>query len=342
MKKLLAFLLCAVFALGLFAGCSGDDASSNGSNTDKTTSVSADMFSKETITFAENGSSKYRIVRPEDDATNAGAQYIFKQLKKITGSNVRTVSDKENGTDMYEIIVGNCDREETRLAKAYLEQKVAGRYNDFIVCTIGKKIVVYGQSIEANTEAAKYLIENYAKKGTVEGGIFHTHAETGDFESITVNGVEVGKFELVRTHTNFSYLTELEVQKLVESVLSKTGFKMDILHDTKTADRPAQYEVIIGDTTREGVEKITDYDTYKITVKGTRVYINGGSPHALALGVSEFNKMLKGQLKPPNGNSQHGQCKVHCRQHCIGGHSFGFVLHKKTPFAAVATKEVIH
>ncbi len=296
MKKLLAFLLCTVFALGLFAGCSGDDASSNGSNTDKTTSVSADMFSKETITFAENGGSKYRIVRPEDDATNAGAQYIFKQLKNLIGSNVRTVSDKENGTDMYEIIVGECDREETRLAKAYLEQEVGGRYNDFIVCAIGKKIVVYGQSTAANTEAAKYFVENYAKKGTVEGGILYTFAQTGDFESITVNGVEVGKFELVRTHSNFSYLTELEVQKLVENVFSKTGFKMDILHDTKTADRPAQYEVIIGDTTREGVESITDYDTYKIAVKGTKVYINGGSPHALALGVSEFNKMLKGQL----------------------------------------------
>lgn len=296
MKKLLAFLLCVVFALGLFAGCGGDDTSSNGSNADGTTSVSADMFSKETITFTENGGSKYRIVRPENDVTNAGAQYIFKQLKNLTGSSVRTVSDMEDGADVYEIIVGECDREETRLAKAYLEQNVAGRYNDFIVCAIGKKIVVYGQSAEANTEAAKYLIENYAKKGTVEGGILYTHAETGNFESITVNGVEVGKFELVRTHYNFSYLTELEVQKLTENVLSKTGFKMDVLHDTKTADRPAQYEVIIGDTTREGVEKITDYDTYKITVKGTKVYINGGSPHALALGVSEFNNMLKGQL----------------------------------------------
>jgi hypothetical protein len=113
------------------------------------------------------------------------------------------------------------------------------------------------EATDGFTEAAKYFIENYAKKGTVEGGILYTHAETGNFESITVNGVEVGKFELVRTHYNFSYLTELEVQKLVESVLSKTGFKMDVLHDTKTADRPAQYEVIIGDTTREGVEKIT-------------------------------------------------------------------------------------
>ena len=120
MKKYLAFLLCAVFALGLFAGCGGDGTAS-GTDSDKTVSVSDDMFSKETVTFTENGGSKYRIVRPDAEATNAGAQYIFKQLKKITGSNVRTVSDKENGTDMYEIIVGNCDREETRLAKAYLE-----------------------------------------------------------------------------------------------------------------------------------------------------------------------------------------------------------------------------
>lgn len=294
MKRHIAFLLCLIFALGLFAGCGGD--SDSGSGNADSSAVSSDVFTKETITFTESGESKYRVVRPDNDVTNAGAQLVFKQLKNITKSNVHTVSDKEDGTDMYEIIVGNCDREETRIAKAYLEQNASGRYNDYIICAIGKKIVVYGQSVAANIEAAKYFIENYAKKGTVEGGILYTFSESGDFESITVNGVEVGKFELVRPHYNCSYLTELEMQKLVDDVFDRTGYMIEILHDTYTAERPAQYEIIVGNTSREGVEAVTDLDAYKIDIKGTKVYINGGSPHAIALGVSEFNKMLKGQL----------------------------------------------
>ncbi len=298
MKKSIAILVCAILLFGMFVGCGSDgDTSSNVSQGSGDGTVTDGIFSKETVTFTNaDGGSKYRIVRPDDEATNAGAQYIFKQLKNITGVNVRTVSDKEDGSDMYEIIVGECDREETRLAKAYLEQNVAGRYNDYIVCTIGKKIVVYGQSTEANTEAAKYLIENYAKKGTVEGGILYTFAATGDFETVTVNGIDVGKFEIVRPHYNTSYLTVMEIQKVIDDVYNRTGFMIEEWHDTYTADRPAQYEIIIGNTSREGVENITDLDQYKITVSGKKIYINGGSAHATALAVSEFGKMLKGEL----------------------------------------------
>lgn len=298
MERKIALILALVIAVGLFAGCGKDnkvETASTSSYSD-TTNVDDGIFSKQTVTFVENGECKYRVVRPDDEAMNEGAQIIFKQLKSITGSNVRNVLETEDGTDKYEIIVGECDREETRLAKTYLEQKVAGRYNDYIICTIGKKIVVYGQSVEANTEAAKYFIENFAKKGTVEGGILYTHAAKGNFESVTINGIEAGRFEVVRTHYNYSYLTAVEMQNFVDNVFERTGYMMSILHDEYTADKPAQYEIIVGNCEREGVETVSDPDAYKITVKGDRVYINGGSPHALALGVSEFKKLLKGNV----------------------------------------------
>lgn len=296
MKRIFALLICLTLCLGLVVGC-GDDSSSTSDNSAQSGTEVEGELSKETVVFTESdGSLRYRVVRPEDDALNAGAQYVFKQMKNLTGVNVRSVSDKEDGTDMYEILIGDCDRQETRFAKSYLEQNVAGRYNDYIICTVGKKIVIYGQNPDANTEAAKYFIENYVKKGTVEGGILYTYAAQGDFESVTVNGVEVGKFELVRPHYNCSYLTELEMQGLVEDVFNRTGYMMEILHDQYTAERPAQYEIIIGDTSREGVEAVTDLDAYKITVKGTKVYINGGTPHAVALGVAEFRKMLKSNV----------------------------------------------
>ena len=74
----------------------------------------------------------------------------------------------------------------------------------------------------------------------------------------------------------------------------KTGYMMEIKHDTYT--EPSDYEIIVGNTTREGVEAVTDYNAFKITVKGTKVYINGGSAHATAMGVSEFAKLLTGNV----------------------------------------------
>ncbi|MBO5747008.1 MAG: glycoside hydrolase family 16 protein [Clostridia bacterium] len=295
MKRILSVLCILLLVFGLFAGC-GKKEEVNGTASGGDVTANLEL-SKETVTFKnENGESKYRIVRPDNDITNAGAQYIFKQLKNITGSSVRSVSDAEDGTDLYEIIVGECDRPETKFAKMYLEDNVAGRYNDYIICTIGKKIVVYGQSVEANTAAAQHFVKTYLEKGTVEGGILYTYGVEGEFETVTVNGIDVGKFDIVRPHYNTSYLTVTEIGKVIEDVYARTGYMMNELHDTYTADSPSRYEIIVGNTSREGVETVADKDTYKITFKGNKVYINGGSAHATALGVAEFGKMLKGAL----------------------------------------------
>ncbi len=296
MKRILSVLCLVLLIFSLFVGCGkkGGDAQGSASGGDALAGLE---FSKETVTFKnDSGESKYRIVRPDNDVTNAGAQYIFKQLKNITGSSVRSVSDIEDGSDMYEILVGDCNRPETKFAKMYLEDNVAGRYNDYIICTVGKKIVVYGQSIEANTAAAQYFVKTYLEKGKAEGGILYTYAAEGDFETVTVNGVDVGKFDIVRPHYNTSYLTVTEIGKVIEDVYARTGYMMNELHDTYTADSPSRYEIIVGNTSREGVEAVTDKDAYKITFKGKKVYINGGSPHSTALGVAEFGKMLKGAL----------------------------------------------
>ena len=295
MKKVLSVLCIILLVFGLFVGCGKkEDEKGTASVGDVTAGLE---LSKETVIFKnENGESKYRVVRPDNDVTNAGAQYVFKQLKNITGSNVRSVSDAEDGSDMYEILVGDCNRPETKFAKMYLEDNVAGRYNDYIICTVGKKIVIYGQSVDANTAAAQYFVKNYLEKGKVEGGILYTYGVEGDFETVTVNGIDVGKFDIVRPHYNISYLTVTEIGKVIEDVYARTGYMMNELHDTYTADSPSRYEIIVGNSSREGAEAVTDKDAYEITFKDKKVYINGGSPHATALGVAEFGKMLKGAL----------------------------------------------
>ncbi len=300
MKRLFATLLVLALALGMFVGCSGDGDDNDTNSGDNAGVTDAVLSTADVNYLSAEGESVYRIVRPEgDEAVNSCAQYLFKQMKEILGVSVRNTLDTANdGTDTYEILLGDVNRPEVAQAKDYLVKTSGGRYDDFAICTIGKKIVIYGESDAAMDSAVKYFVTNYVKAEGVKGGIAYAKATEGSFETITVNGVDVGRFDFVRPHYNSSYLTEVEMEEIVETVYAKTGYMMSIVHDTKVD--PAEYEIIVGNTTREGVEAVADYDQFKITVKGKKVYINGGSAHATAMGVSEFAKMLTGDIKDSN------------------------------------------
>ena len=77
------------------------------------------------------------------------------------------------------------------------------------------------------------------------------------------------------------------------------------LNKTKTATDPSgSYEIVIGDCNRTGCPSITDPNEYQIKVSGTRIFLNGGSPYATAMAVSEFTKMVNsGSLALTNASS---------------------------------------
>ena len=94
---------------------------------------------------------------------------------------------------------------------------------------------------------------------------------------ITVNGANISEFIIVRPHYNSSYLTQVEMEKLIDEVYAKTGVKLTIEEDAYVAE--TKYEIVVGNNNRNGVEKIADHDEYRIKISGTKVYLNGGSPH---------------------------------------------------------------
>ena len=301
MKRIISLLVVLLLTLGLFMGCGGssdDGTVSNGgsANNGGNNAVGDSALSTADVNFVKDGDVVYRIIRHDgDEVATSVSQYLFKQFKDKLKINVRNAADTEDGTDQYEILVGMTNREESKTAAAYLEGKTGGRYDDYVICTIGKKICIYSKNPDVLKTAAEYFIENYAKADGVKGGIAYTKGAEGNFENITVNGVNIGKFNFVRPHYNSSWLTEVEMEKIVETVYQKTGYKLAINHDSYV--QPEEYEIIVGDTSREGVEKITNYDEFKITVSGKKVYLNGGSAHATAMAVSEFAKLLKGDVK---------------------------------------------
>lgn len=74
------------------------------------------------------------------------------------------------------------------------------------------------------------------------------------------------------------------------------------LDKTKTRTEPATsigsilnlstQEIVIGNCDRDGCPTVTDKEEYVIKVSGNRVFLNGGSPYATAMAVSEFARMV--------------------------------------------------
>lgn len=296
-KRIASILLALILSVGLFVGCGSDSDSNSDTASNGGTSIDGDIFFTGKIDFKDsNGESVYSVLRPEgDQAALPVAQKVFKAIKDNVGVSAKNLTDDNDGTDKYEILIGNCDRPETATAKQYLAEKIGGRYDDIIICSINKKIVIYSKNPLNLDKAAEYFVSTYVKAEGVSGGILYTEAAKGDFENVTVNGEQIGRFKLVRPHFNSSYLTETAMEKLVDTVYKKTGFMLDVVHDEHMNE--GDYEIIVGKTNRSDIKTIADTDAYNITVSGKKVYLNGGSAHATAIAVSEFSKLLTGDVK---------------------------------------------
>lgn len=291
MKKIISILVLTALMLSLFIGCGGD-----GGKTDNggTASISAGDLSTSDVKFLdENNESIYRIVRPEKDemgATNCAAS-VFKQMKTELGVAVKNMSDSDDGTDAYEILIGNTNRPESTQALELLKAEKGGRYLDYIICVIGKKIVINALFEEGLKEACDYFNTNYVKKDGVAGGIKYLKGTDGTFTDITINGTNIKEFQVVRPHFNSSYITQMQMEEMIKYVTEKTGYRLKIVEDEYVS--AGACEIVVGNAKREGIEVVADRDSVSLKVAGTKVYLNGGSPYATAMAVSEFAKLLK-------------------------------------------------
>ena len=287
MKKIVSVLLVLGLLFGFMVGCGKDNPSKDSASTP----VAA---SKTDIKYVDaDGDAVYRVIRPAKSESSDAAQKVFKAFKDI-GIRMVSTTDWEDGTDTYEILVGNTNRAETDAAKSLLVDKTGGRFEDYIICSIGQKIVIYSKSDKGLTAAVDYFVKTYVNADGVKGGIEYALGVNGEYENITINSTSLGRYNFIRPHYNSSYLVELEMQKMSEDVFERSGFYFDILHDTK--EQATDFEIIVGNAEREGVVKIENPDEYSIRVQGKKVYLNGGSAHATAMAVTEFSKMFNGNI----------------------------------------------
>ncbi len=297
MKRILAIIFVLAMSLCLFAGCGSDSSeqdktadSTSGTGNNSVSTVTVE-FSKDDINLLENNKARYAIIRGSaDDTATSISAYLYKQTKsKLNASFENTTDSKAADSNAYEILVGNTNRPESVKAREYLLATTGGKFDDFLVASIGKKIVIYAFNPETLDTAAKYFVDNFVKNETIKGGIAYTNNASGDFTATAINENSLAEYRIVRPHFNTSYITQLQMEEMQETLYKSTGYKPAIVDDNIAA---AEYEIIVGNTSREGVEKVADHDAYTIKVAGKKVYLNGGSPYSIGMAVSEFAKML--------------------------------------------------
>lgn len=300
LKRVILTVLSVCILMSLLSCCS-----------DETMKLSAEaekLVSTERIDFVDaDGNAVFNIVRP--DASNVGegqtAAAIYKKYREIYNSSPKQMTDADNAADKREILIGETNREATAKVKEFLAANGTGRDSDYIVCSVGDSIVIYGNCSAAVAEAGEYFLNNFMKKAQ-KNGIYHMH--NGNESQMTVCNIsELSRFTVVRPIYNVSYLTQCETDKLCKLLYKKTGYDVKVTHDreAKHPEDPTErggilettpaveYEIIIGDAEREGVRDIAVSYAYEIRIEGTKIYLNGGSPHATAMAVSEFIKIAE-------------------------------------------------
>ncbi len=279
-----------------------------GSNSMELTTEAKKIVSTEDIEFiGDDGKATFNIVRADGDNETAGsvAVEIFKKYKELYGATPKQLTDLEDGADKREILVGDCDRDATRKAKELLRLDGTGKDSDYIICSVGDDIVIYGGCAASLTAAGACFVEKFLPEAQ-EGGIYYHHK--GDEDGLKVCSIsDLSKFTVVRPIYNVSYLTQCETEKLTDILYEKTGYNVPIIHDNvsvysevdeniKGLLEPTdvtEYEIIIGNCDREGVKQINVAYNYEIRIEGTKIYLNGGSPYATTMAVSEFVKMVE-------------------------------------------------
>lgn len=286
-KKYVSIILslCTVFLL--LSGCTKSETSETGTKTESTdTAITSDA-----VELFVDGKAVYNVVKPEnasEEIKNAAAT-VYKNLKSAGAVN-KNVTDYEEASE-YEILIGNTKRPESDTALKYLRDNSNCKYANYIICTVGKKIVIAGLSDEACVLGAEYFAENLCGKKTIDGGVLKLYETEGDFASMTLLGVSPAEYVIVRPHYNSSYITQMQIESLQNTLKEQYGINVPVVEDAYTDS--AEHEIIVGDAAREGVEKISDRDEYRIIAENGKIYLNGGHSYSTAMAVSEFEKLVK-------------------------------------------------
>lgn len=213
----------------------------------------------------------YVIVR-SDDTSKALQRAAVSLRNKLTGCfgiklQIKTDSASADILPEYEILIGQCDREESRKFFGNL------KLSDYGYAMVGKKLVICGGSDDATVEAVNAFIDDVVLKYTAESDIFFSntdafvHRETYEIETLILQGSDISEYTVVYSEGTSS---KLIAEEFIERIAVKAGTVLKLKSDAEPSNGK---EILIGETNRPVV--VPEEGTYRLGAEGDHVYACG-------------------------------------------------------------------
>lgn len=251
--KWLICLLAVLMTVALCACGKGEakstEASTSSGDVTTTATETEPVVTVENITMEQL--KNYVLIRPDEAGEDVVDAVVLlrNQLIQNLEAELMLKSDLHSETVQalrigeYEILVGNCDRDETRQFMADM------KINDYGYAMIGKKLVICGGSDDATLKAISMFISNVVMKQS--GELFYDGSvsvlERGEYaiDSFTLQGYDISEYSIVHKNRNGS--TQALAQAVSDRIAESCGIVVPVKSDKEKATGK---EILIGETNR--------------------------------------------------------------------------------------------
>ena len=292
MKKLLSLLL-VVLTLTLILSACGTDGGEITTDEQTTTAPEETLPPAYDMDIIKPGETEYVLLRSED-ASKAVTDATVKLRNAIDekyGIRISITTDFEmpnfnpENRPIYEIIVGNVNREESAKAKEGL------LYNDAVITVIGTRVVITGGSDDATIKAVDLFIEKYLKDDGVILSSNLRDVTAGEYlnAGVTLGGKDLSEYVLVYGNS-YKNIAEALAEKIGEA----TGACISIAPE-KTEKAPL--EITIGASSRSELDTSLRTDDFAILEDGDCLHIKATNLTAIKMACAEFIERLLGEKK---------------------------------------------
>ena len=197
----------------------------------------------------------------------------------------------------FEILVGDTNREESKIAKQKLLDNRVNCASDFIVCVIGDKICIQVVNNTMITKAYEWFILNFCNSKEDWSKLrknyeFIYAPETAALNNM-VAGVNLCDFTVVLPRK-----TSMLHGLIVDEYLDYYNQHDYMLKEAEDMDAEVEYEILVGDCDRAASKSVTvEGDNYVIKVVGKKLVVKGGTHLATWRGF----KALLDEIKANEG-----------------------------------------
>ena len=200
-----------------------------------------------------------------------------------------TVSERKG---MMEVVIGETNRGSYREIYDDLVNYRSKYSNDWTIKVEGNKIFIVGASISATENAVNYFIEKFCSSTGAIITSQYSYKYKQDYSNVfTINGsADLDNYSIVMPKYNLSYIVGRELNNLSDAILKKNCDKVNVKLDNIPQNK---CEIVVGATNRGSAANITDRDKWQITVKDSKIYLEGGHDYSTAMAVLKLIEMVE-------------------------------------------------